>query len=409
MKFQQIHRFSDLARRIGIGGAEAWEVHFEAAERKRAGEDIVILTIGQEMLAATFEPIVDAAVESLRSGRHHYSEISGEPELREQIAHHFYRQTGIEVSSSHCAVFAGAQNALFASSLCTLGPGDEVIIIEPYYATYHATFTAGGAKLIPIQTDPRSDFQFELDCIRSKLNDNTKAVVMNSPNNPAGVVYDDWRVRELVEICQSNGLWLISDEVYATLVEPGTFTSPASLPDALDNVITVSSISKSHRMTGWRLGWVVGSEELITNLSNLSLCMAYGLPMFIQDAATYAVSETERYSALVRQDVNANRELVISLLEGLEEIQICGSSVGMFVVFDVRDLGVTDKEFAWHLLDNFNIAALPCEAFGKSGSGLLRINVGESEQNLRRACAMIRECVGDLKSRSLGLQTASAV
>ena len=401
MKIHRDRRFSSLAERVGGGGADAWEVHMEAVDRQRSGEDIVILTIGQEMLEPTPDPIVDAAVASMRSGRHHYSEISGEPDLRSAIAEDFFRQTGFRVAPSNCAVFAGAQNALFAAALCTLGPGDEVIVIEPHYATYHATFTAGGAKFVPVRTSPLRDFQFDPDAIRSKVNKNTRAIVMNSPNNPAGIVYDLWRVRELVEICKNSNLWLISDEVYSTLTEPGTYVSPATLPDAFSTCITVSSISKSHRMTGWRLGWVVATEDVIQQLHNLSLCMAYGLPMFIQDAATYAVGETARFSSQVRAEINAKRNFVVSHLENIEGVRVRGSSVGMFVLLDVRDLGVSDKEFAWHLLDNYSIAVLPCDAFGQSSSGLVRINVGDSEANLQRSCEMIHACARELRSQAV--------
>jgi len=406
MENQGQNRFSELAKRVGGDGADAWAVHMEAVERKRKGDDVVILTIGQETVAPTPAPIVEAAVESLRSGRHHYSEISGEPDLRAAIASEFARLTGVPVSTGNCAVFAGAQNALFASSLCTLGPGDDVIVIEPYYATYHATFTAGGARLTRIHTDPLKNFQFEPAHLQSKLTDKTRADVINSPNHPAGVVYDKWRVRELVRICKENGLWLISDEVYSTLAEPGSFSSPASVPGAFDICVTVSSVSKSHRMTGWRLGWVVASEELISHLHNLSLCMAYGLPMFVQDAATYAISKTVPISNQIREHINRKRSMVISQIEKIEGISVRGSTVGMFVLFDVRRLGVPDKEFAWHLLNDYDIAVLPCDAFGQSGAGLLRINVGESEDNLRRSCEMIRRCVADFRNKSMPAASA---
>ncbi len=397
MTNQRKNRFSALAARVGGGGADAWEVHMEAIRRQRCGEDVLILTIGQEMLEHTPSAIVDAAIASMRSGRHHYSEISGEPDLRSAIASEFSRQTGVQVSPGNCAVFAGAQNALFAASLCTLGTGSEVIVIEPYYATYHATFTAGGAQCIAVETDPAEGFQFDPDAVRSKVSDKTAAVVMNSPNNPAGVTYDRWRIQELVDICKDNELWLISDEVYSTLADSGSHVSPASLPGAFDTCITVSSVSKSHRMTGWRLGWAVADEQVIAQLHNLSLCMAYGLPMFIQDAATYAIGETARFSSRVREEINAKRQMVVSSLEKIDGISIRGSLVGMFVLFDIRELDISDKEFAWRLLDHYGIAVLPCDAFGRSGAGLLRINVGESADSLERACAMIRACVEDVR------------
>lgn len=394
-----MHRISALGKRVSGDGSDAWAVHMEAVERKRAGQPIVILSIGQEMQERTPEPIIEAAVDSLRLGRHHYSEIPGEPHLREAIAREFSGRSGVEVSAANCIAFAGAQNALFAASLCLLGDGDEVIVVEPYYATYQATFTAGGARFVPLPTDPLHDFQFDLELLRNKVTDRTRAVVVNSPNNPAGVMYDAGRMRELTELCASSGIWLISDEVYSTLAPSGTFISPASFPGAFDHCVTVSSVSKSHRMTGWRLGWVIARKDIIQTLHNLALCMAYGLPMFIQDAAAFGVRETERFSTQVRNEIDAKRELVVSRLRQIAGLEVRGSKLGMFALADVRGLGASSEEFAWRLLDDYRVAVLPCGAFGESVAGLVRLNVGDSEENLLFACEMIRQCAESFRSK----------
>ena len=385
-------KFTELAKRVSGDGADAWDVHFEAVERQRSGRQTVILTVGQETSEPTPSLIVDAAFESLKAGRHHYSEISGEPELRSAIADVYTRDFGSKVTDSNCAVFAGAQNALFATSLCVLESTDEAIIIEPYYATYPATFAAGGARLVTVATNAQNNFQFDVDAIHKKISDRTRAIVINSPNNPSGVVYDRIRVEELLDLCRANDIWLISDEVYATLAAPGSHFSPASLDPEFQHCITISSISKSHRMTGWRLGWAIAHPSVVRQLHDLSLCMAYGLPMFIQDAAVTAVRAMDRISTKVRNEIDDKRAFVSSLLQDIEGISVRGSQVGMFVIIDVRDLGVDDKAFAWRLLDDFEVAILPCTAFGKSGKYLLRINVGDFEFKLQHACEKIREC-----------------
>ena len=389
-------KFTNLAGRVGGKGADAWDIHYTAVERQQDGEDIIVLTIGQEMLEFTPQSVIDSVFDSLNSGRHHYSHVGGELDLRQAIAGNFSDETGMRISESNCAVLAGAQNALFAASLCVLEHGDEAIVIEPYYSTYPATFTAGGADLVTIPTRPESDFLFEPDDVLCKITDKTRAIVINSPHNPAGVVYDSHCISEIVKACRENDIWLISDEVYASLASPGVFTSPASLPGAFEYCITVSSVSKSHRMTGWRLGWVIAQEALIDELFNLSLCMSYGLPPFIQDAAISAIGDTQKISTMVRSEVNRKRELVVALLDEIDGIQVRGSKMGMFVVFDVREIGISGNDFAWLLLDEYRVSVLPCSAFGQSGDGILRINIGESESNLKEACNRIRTLVSSL-------------
>ena len=382
--------FTDLARRVSGKGADAWNVHYAALERQQAGEDIIILSVGQESSETTPEFILDAARDSLERGRHHYSEIGGEPELKQALARQYSDQFGFAVSETNISVFAGAQNALFAASLCTLQKGDDVIVIEPYYATYPATFTAGGANLCHVTTLPENDFAPSFDDIDKQLTDNTRAIVINSPHNPAGIVYGQSFIEQVIELCVKHNIWLISDEVYSSLVEPASFKSPASYPGAFESCITVSSVSKSHRMTGWRLGWVVACEELIETMFNLSLCMSYGLPTFIQDACVQAIVNSADVSQQVRYDVNHKRELVISLLNRIDGIKVWGSKVGMFVTFDVRQTGISATDFAWRLLDEYDVAVLPCSAFGDSGKGIIRINIGDTEDALKTACSQIQ-------------------
>lgn len=393
-------RFSNLVHRVGGKGADAWEIHYAAQNRQRHGESIIILSIGQEMLETTPQLIIDSAFDSLNRGRHHYSDISGEPQLRNALAKFASDQMGISVSVSNCAVFSGAQNALFAASLCTLGKGDEAIIIEPYYATYPATFSAGGAKVITVPTSPEDDFMLRADDVLEQITDRTRSIVINCPHNPAGVIYSNECIDALVEVCKKQDIWLISDEVYSSLVASNGFRSPASIPGAFERCITVSSVSKSHRMTGWRVGWIIADEALIKHLFNLSICMSYGLPMFIQDAAETALEHAKNISQIIRNEIDQKRSMVVAKINRIKGIQVRGSKFGMFVTFDIRKLGISATDFAWRLLDEYQVALLPCIAFGQSGKGILRMNIGESESNLKIACNSINDLACTLVART---------
>ncbi len=391
-------KFSQLTERVGGAGADAWQVHYAAVERQRQGDEVIILSIGQEMLEPTPPAVTDAAVRSIQNGRHHYSEIGGETHLRQAVANRYTAQWHQAISVANVSIMSGAQNALFATSLCILEPGDEAIIIEPYYATYPATFSVGGARICLVPTRPELDFLPTMDDIERVINDHTRAIVINSPHNPSGMVYPAELVNAIVEFCVTRDLWLISDEVYAFLAEPGQFRSPASLPGAFKNCVTVSSVSKSHRMTGWRIGWVIAPEELIDRMFNLSLCMSYGLPMFTQDAAATALTDATTTEALVRGELNRKRNAVIAQLQKIPGLTIRGSKVGMFVTIDVRRLPIDANAFAWRLLNEYAVSVLPCTAFGPSGTGILRICIGESDVNLAHACERIHDLVGKLQA-----------
>jgi len=386
-------KYASLTERIAGKSVDAWEVHYRAAARLQAGEDIILLSVGQETQESTPAPIVDAAIDSLRRGRHHYTEVAGTEPLRQAIADRHQRLTGQVVAGRNCAVFSGAQNALFAVAQCLLEPGDEVILVEPYYTTYPATVTASGASLVSVKVKAENRFQLEVSEIAKKISDRTRAIVLNSPNNPTGAVYTRAQLEGVVKLCLEHSIWLVNDAVYTEIIPPSERRSVASIPEASPVCVTVSSLSKSHRMTGWRLGWVVAPEELIGHLANLSMCMAYGLPTFIQDAATYALENDNVTADLVRDNMAERRRALVGGLEGVEGLQLFSAEGGMFVVIDIRDLGVDGQTFAMGLLERHNVALLPCDGFGESGRGLLRISLVVPKEQLVVAAGRIVEYV----------------
>lgn len=384
-------RFSGLTSRIAGKSADSWETHYEALARSQAGEDIIMLSVGQESDQLTDDRIVEEAVQSLRSGRHHYTPVQGELALRKAIAARHSELTGQYANEDQCSVFSGAQNALFAVSQCVLEHGDEVILVEPYYSTYPATFSCSGATLVSVR--PSSNMQINPEDVTGAITDKTRAIVVNSPNNPVGSVYTREQYEPIVRACSDRKIWLISDEVYLEMLAPEDRVSPAGLPGADEICVTVSSLSKSHRMTGWRVGWAVGPRELMQHLYNLTLCMIYGLPPFIMDAATFALQMDSNIADIVRESMDRRRKIVAGLLSGLPNVRILPASGGMFAVLDVRNLGTGSMEFTRRLLDQYRVSLLPCDGFGDSGEGLVRISLAVEDGLFEEACQRIRAFV----------------
>jgi len=378
-------KFASLTERIAGASADAWEIHNLAHERLRQGEDVIMLSIGEESDQVTSDKIVDAAIHSLTSGRHHYTPAQGLAELREGIANYHQHMTGQRVEASQCTVHTGAQNALYSVAQCVLETGNEVILSEPYYTTYPATFTSSGASAISLPVKAGDGFLPHPQTVINAITPQTRAIVLNSPSNPLGSVYTSEQYTPILRACIDNDIWLISDEVYAGLVAQENRLSPASLGGADKVCITISSLSKSHRMTGWRIGWSVAPQALAVHLTNLSMCMHYGLPAFTMDAAIAALNEHSTTED-IRQSMQVRRAVIHESLQLAESVQIHDSGAGMFVLLQLADTGLTAKEFARELLTQQNVSTLPCDGFGPAGKYLLRVGLCVDEDRLREAC-----------------------
>lgn len=393
----QANSLSSLTERISRTSHEAWAVHSKAMERRRAGEDIIILSVGEDLAIPAPGQVVAAAKQSLDQGRHHYAPSIGEFRLRELMAKRHRERTGQAVGPEHCVTFAGAQNALFATSLCLLEAGDEIIAAEPYYTTYPSTFTAAGAELIAVPGESAAGFQLDAGRIAAAVTPKSKAIVINSPNNPTGAVYPRGTITAVAEICRRHDLWLISDEVYASLSFAGESFSPSSLPWMQDRCITVTSLSKSHWMAGWRVGWAVAPPALVAAYTALNLCMLYGLPPFIQDAAQQALSLPAEFEIEARARYRRRRDAVCAQLAQIPGLRFSVPQGGMFVFADIRQICPDAKTFAFGLLDACDVSVLPADGFGKSGEGHIRIGLTADIPVLIEACNRIADFIGTIK------------
>ncbi len=377
-------KFSHVTERIGGEGAQAWAVHFEAMRRRRKGEDNIILSVGEPNFD-TPPAIVAAAKDALDRGRTHYTDVVGDPPLRAAIARYHSKRSGQAVGPENVVVVAGAQCALFSAALCILDPGDEIIVPSPMYVTYEAAIGVTGATMSRVPLRAENRFRLRADDVASAVNPRTKAVMVNSPHNPTGAVIQRAEWEGLAEICRRHDLWLISDEVYGSLTFDSPHLSPASLPGMAERTVTVDSLSKSHAMTGWRLGWAIGPQELMGHMGHLALCMLYGSPGFVQDAGIVAL---ERDHAEVPEMVTALRKRRDNLHRALAQVPKLSVELpeaGMFLMVDVSRTGLSASDFAFGLLDAEKVSVLPGAAFGPQVANYVRINLGAPDSELEEA------------------------
>lgn len=379
---------SDLTSRIAGEGSRAWKTHARARTRQAAGEDIIVLSIGDPDFE-TPRPIIEAAYKAMTDGYTHYADLVGTRELREAIARYQGALSGTRIDPDDVIAVAGAQCGLFSAALCAFNPGDEVIAPSPTYVTYEAVVGAPGAHLVPVATDPEKNFAIEPAAIRAALTPKTKAIMINSPNNPSGAMISRQALEEIGSMARERDLWLICDEVYSGLVFEGENVCPLSMPDLRDRTMVINSLSKSHAMTGWRIGWLIVPEHMRDPFRNLMLCMLYGLPSFTQQAALAAFDQDLQELKTMKAAFAARRDVMAECLGNVPGLVCRTPPAGMFCMIDVRGTGKSSYEFAESLLDEEAVSTLPGDAFGPSGAGHLRVSLMVSEERLRVACDRI--------------------
>jgi arginine:pyruvate transaminase len=381
-------RYSPLVERVAGRDSGAWSTHDEARRRREAGEDIIFLTIGdpdQEPPASAIE----ATIASLRAGRTGYSPITGYPALRAAIAARVARRSLRPCGPENVTVVPGAQGGLYGAVQCLAGPGDEIIVPEPIYATYAGVAGASGATLVTVPLLRETGFHPDPDALAAAVTPRTRAIWINTPHNPTGAMFTADEMESIAAICRRHDLWLLSDEVYEDLAFARPHVGAWSLPDMAERTIVVSSLSKSHALPGFRLGWVVGPPSLGRHLHNLLLSMTYGSPAFIQDGALAALTSDLPEVAALCGDYRRRATLLSEKLREAPRCRVVPPEGGMFVLLDVRGTGLPAGEFAARLLAAEAVAVLPCDGFGPSAAGHLRVALSAPDKRLAEAGARI--------------------
>jgi aspartate/methionine/tyrosine aminotransferase len=393
-------KFSTLVERIAGDGADAWITHYEARAARERGEDVILLSAGDPDLD-TPDAVRECAIERIRAGDTHYTPTTGRQHLREAIAALHATRTGQRVSADQVVVLAGAQNGLFATSLCLAGPGDEVISFDPMYTTYPATIEVSGARLVRVPAPARKGFRIDLDALERAITPKTRAIFLATPSNPTGVITNEAELAVIGDLAERHSLWVVADEVYAGIAPGGRVPGLATrLPG---QVVTICSLSKTHAMPGWRAGWVVGPRAFAAHVESLVMCMLFGLPGFVQEAAATAIAIAAEAEARTRAYCTARRDLLAGELRGAKNLACAVPETGMFMLLDVRATGLTGYQFMRGLYEAERVAVLDGGAFGQETAGFVRVFYATDEPVLREASARIRRFANSLagvKSRA---------
>jgi len=382
-----------LAKRMSRLGTEtAFEVLARAKAMEAQGRDVVHLEIGEPDFD-TPSNIRDAAKKALDGGYTHYNPSAGLPQAREVFAEFITRDRGLEVTPENIVITPGAKPILFFSILALVDEGDEVIYPNPGFPIYESVINFVGAKPVPIPLREEREFSFDLDEMRSLVNDKTKLIIINTPQNPTGGILTAADMKGIAELAEKHDAWILSDEVYSKMVYDGKHVSIYDYPEVKDRTILLEGHSKTYAMTGWRLGYAAMPKELAAQIAKLQTNSNSCTASFTQMAGIEAITGPQDESKKMMAEFKARRDLIV---DGLNRIKgfSCLKPKGAFYVFpNITGTGRKSKELEEYLLEKAGVAGLSGTSFGKYGEGYLRFSYANSQENLKKALKKIEEVI----------------
>lgn len=363
--------------------------HFDSSQfqevfrRQQQLKDPIDLSIGipEEL---TPEHIKAAGIRAIQNDHTTYTPANGLPELRQAVARKLAGKNGIHVSESQVSVVPGLTTGLLLLYLAILDPGDEVIVMDPSYPPYEHLATAIGAEAMTVLTLPT--FHPDIAAIKASITNRTRAIIINSPNNPTGTVYTKPDLLKIAEIADKHGIWLISDEIYEHFVYEGEHFSIGSV---YPNTITMNGFSKGYAMTGWRLGYIAGPQEVIDAINQLQQYVVFSSSSIAQHAAVEALNQpvTADY-----KKYQAKRDVAHERLNAMG-LSVHGAQ-GAYYVFFQAPYGLTDLEFVEKAAQR-NVLLVPGRAFS-SRHGYVRLSYGTSMEQLKKGLDIIEDLVKKL-------------
>jgi len=347
-------------------------------------KDIISLSIGEPDFV-TPQHIRDAGVRSLEEGRTSYTSNSGMIELREEVARYLELHHGVSYDpASEILITVGTSEALDLIVRAILDPGDEMAIPDPHYVAYPANIVLSGGVPLRIPTGEENNFVVRASDIEARVTARTKAIMIGYPSNPTGAVASRRELDDIALIAERYDLLVISDEIYARLVYDMEYTSFPSLPGMKERTALVGGLSKSHAMTGWRIGYVAARQEIIQAVTKIHQYTMLCAPTMSQMAAIEALKNGDEDVEQMAQEYNRRRHTIV---RGLREIGLpCFEPRGAFYAFpSINITGMTSEEFVERLIKEEKVAVVPGSAFGECGEGFVRCSYATSLSNIEEA------------------------
>ncbi len=383
----------NLAQRMNNLGTEtAFEVLVKARALEAQGRDIIHLEVGEPDFA-TPENIVEAAVTSVRNGATKYTPSAGIPELRAAIAKRVSESRGIAVKPENVVVTPGAKPIMFFIILALIDAGDEVVTPNPAFPIYESMirFTGGVPRFYRLREE--NNFRFDPDEFRARVNEKTKLIILNSPQNPTGGVLTQDDLAVIAECATTYDVPVLADEIYWQIIYDGKFHSITQFPGMLERTIILDGFSKSYSMTGWRLGFGVMNETLAPHITRLMTNSNSCVSALTQWAGVEALNGPQESVENMRRAFQERRDVIVEGMNAIPGFH-CLKPEGAFYVFpNITGTGWGSRKMADYILNEAGVACISGTAFGEYGEGYVRFSYANSLENIREALRRIREAV----------------
>ena len=392
------------ARIAAISESATLAVDARAKAMKAAGRPVIGFGAGEPDFP-TPGYIVDAAVAAAREPRFHkYTPAGGLPELRQAIADKTLRDSGYQVEAAQVLVTNGGKQAVYQAFATLLDPGDEVLVVAPYWTTYPEAIKLAGGVQVSVVTDETTGYLASVEQLEAARTDRTKVLLFVSPSNPTGAVYSPEQVTEIGRWAAEHGLWVVTDEIYEHLVYgDAEFTSIATaVPELADRVVVLNGVAKTYAMTGWRVGWMIGPKDVVKAATNLQSHATSNVSNVAQMAALAAVSGDLSAVAEMREAFDRRRQTMVRMLNEIPGV-FCPVPQGAFYVYpSVKELlgkeirgrrPQTSAELAELVLEEAEVAVVPGEAFGTPGYFRLSYALGDADlvEGITRMAKLLSE------------------
>ena len=377
----------------------------KAKKMKREGIDVISLSAGEPDFA-TPDNIKNKAIEALSKNFTHYTVVSGIPELKEEIVKKFKRESGVSYTLDEVIVSTGAKQALYNAIFALIGPGNEVIIPTPYWVSYRDQVIMAEGTPVFLDTNEKDGFQFSVDDVVSKITPNTKAILLNSPNNPTGVIYDEEIIKDLIELALKHDFYIISDEIYEKISYEGiNVKSIVSLNSEIkEKVVIINGFSKAYAMTGWRLGYAVGPKPIIKAMNKIQGQVTSCPNSITQWAGVEALSGPQDAVFSMRDEFEIRRNFVMERIDSIPNVSYVKPKGAFYIFLNIssyfgkryKDYIIEDSlSMSEYLLNQVKIALVPGSAFGKEG--YLRLSYATDRDTLSSALDRLEEGLSLLK------------
>ncbi len=293
-------------------------------------------------------------------------------------------------------VHPGGTNAIFTTLSCFLDEGDDIVIPSPMYVGYQGLLGAIGANVIDVPLNSANNFSLDVEAVKQAFTPGTRVLFLNTPGNPAGNMISEAQLRELAAFCLARDAWIVCDEVYSMITFAQRHISLLNAAESLENVVVVDALSKSHAMTGWRMGWTVSSEETAKRILDFGSGTIFGCCQFVQDAAAFALNNDQEYTRAVADEYRVRRNYAMERITEIPRLSANAPEAGMFIMMDVEQVEPDGLLFAAGLLEHGGVSVLPGAAFGAITRNFVRLSLTHPVHIMSKAFDRIERYIASL-------------